>query len=129
MLKTIKNIIIYVILAAVLTLVYLYFIKKSPNQEILISSVATTLPETKTNDQTSKLTKDFLSILLNVKNIKLDDSIFLSPAFSNLRDSSISLIQDQIEGRPNPFAPLGSDIVATPITPITPIILPVGSKP
>ena len=126
MLKTIKNIIIYVILAAVLTLVYLYFIKKSPNQEILISSVATTLPETKTNDQTSKLTKDFLSILLNVKNIKLDDSIFLSPAFSNLRDSSISLVQDQIEGRLNPFAPLGSDIVATPVTPI---ILPVGSKP
>ena len=126
MLKTIKNIIIYVILAAVLTLVYLYFIKKSPNQEILISSVSSPLPETKINDQTSKLTKDFLSILLNVKNIKLDDSIFLSPAFSNLRDSSISLVQDQIEGRLNPFAPLGSDIVATPVTPI---ILPVGSKP
>ena len=54
-------------------------------------------------------------VLLNVKNIKLDDSIFSDIAFSNLRDSSITLIPDGTEGRPNPFAPIGSDASVAPV--------------
>ena len=67
---------------------------------------------------TSPVGQDFLSLLLNVKNIKLDDSIFSDPAFINLHDSSITLTPDAVVGRPNPFAQFGNDaVVATPTTP------------
>lgn len=60
-------------------------------------------------DDTSAIAGDFLNLLLNVKNIRLDDSILRDPSFNNLRDSSITLIPDGNEGRPNPFAQFGND--------------------
>lgn len=63
---------------------------------------------------------DFLASLLNVQNIKLDESIFSDPAFASLHDSSILLIPDGTEGRPNPFAPIGSDAAAVPVAPAAP---------
>ena len=60
--------------------------------------------------------QDFLSLLLNVKSIKLDSTIFDDPAFLSLYDSSITLTPDGTEGRVNPFAPLGADVVVA-VTP------------
>ena len=114
MASKIKNIIIFVIIAAVLILVYVFFFKKAPEETGLVSSPGNTVLPNIDSDQNS-IGKDFLSVLLNVKNIKLDDNIFSDPVFVSLHDSSIELISDGNEGRPNPFAPLGSDIVATPI--------------
>lgn len=45
----------------------------------------------------------------SLSGIRLDTSIFSSPAFQSLRDSSIILIQKGNQGRPNPFAPIGFD--------------------
>lgn len=62
-----------------------------------------------TAPSTSSGTDEFLTKLLSIKNIELNGSIFEEPAFATLKDSSIILIQDGTEGRPNPFAPIGFD--------------------
>ncbi len=105
MLSKTKNIIIFLAIAVVLVLVYVFFIKKAPEETNLLSS------SSQTNDTSDKtvdtLDKDFLPFLLNVKNIKLDDSIFTDPAFLVLIDSNIVLIPEGNEGRSNPFAVFG----------------------
>lgn len=52
---------------------------------------------------------DFLMTLLSVRSIKIDSEIFTSTAFTSLQDFSRPLLPDNNPGRPNPFAPLGSD--------------------
>jgi len=109
----IKNIIIAVVIVGIIIIAYFVFFKKAPEQANLVSSTGNpVLPDT-IADQTSVMSKDFLALLLSVKNIQLNDAIFAEPAFTTLRDSTIELIQDGNEGRPNPFAPLGSDFGAS----------------
>lgn len=112
----IKNIIIFTVVAVVLILIYIFFIKKAPEKATLVAtSPNATLPSSNTSPQDPSITKDFLSLLLNVKSIKLNNAIFSDIAFTSLRDSSIVLVPDGTEGRPNPFAPIGSDNVAPPV--------------
>lgn len=134
----IKNIIIFTIIAVLLILVYIFFIKPSPAQQNLVSSSTSAVTNTATptdtsaTDQNSLIAKNLLSILLSVKSIKLNDAIFSDTAFINLHDSSILLTPSGDEGRANPFAPVGSDAVTTPVapvltpptTPITPALTP-----
>lgn len=109
-----RNILIFALIATLVGTVYFHFF--SGDEEVvpdLVSSPSvetTTLPGAIPNPA---LGQDFLSLLLNVKNIKLDDSVFAEPAFKSLVDSSITLVQDQKEGRPNPFAPLGVETSTT----------------
>ena len=107
----IKNIIIFLIIAIALILIYVFFLKPSSDQDnlVLTTSGTSALPNV---DGTSSVTQDFLTLLLNVKNIKLDDSIFSDPAFANLHDSSITLVPDATTGRPNPFAQFGNDTIS-----------------
>ncbi len=56
---------------------------------------------------------DFVSLLLSVKSITLDDSIFSSQAFTTLQDFNRPIPPDTNPGRPNPFAPIGSDGTAS----------------
>ena len=90
--------------------------KPAPEQAPLTTSSGT-VSSTSTTDTTGANTpisgSEFLTVLLSVKNISLDDSIFSDLAFTSLHDSSIELISDIPEGRPNPFAPIGSDIIPT----------------
>lgn len=51
---------------------------------------------------------EFLNTLSSVRGITIDTSIFQDPAFLFLKDHPVILGSDTI-GRPNPFAPLGSD--------------------
>jgi len=113
----IRNIIIFIVIGAIFVLIYIFYIKKSPTDTAsLISSTPDSAVSTSsgTIENNSKVAQDFLSLLLNVKSIKLDDTIFSDNAFESLHDSSITLTPDGNEGRPNPFAPLGTDIVAPP---------------
>ena len=117
----IRNIIIIIVIAVVAFLAYLYFTKPPAEQTNLITSSATTLPNIDGSvpgavggGATSLVAKDFLALLLNVRNIKLDDSILADSAFKGLRDSSITLTQDGTEGRPNPFAQFGNDVPGEP---------------
>lgn len=112
-----KNILIFIVIAVILVLVYIFVFKKSPEQPSLVSTtgnVATTVNVNSNQNENSSISKDFLAVLLNVRNIKIDDAIFSNPAFLSLRDSTIQLVSDGNEGRPNPFAPLGVETSAIP---------------
>ena len=112
---TIKKIIIFTVIATILILIYIFFIKKEPDTTTLITSSPIPISQnTGLPDTNSAIAKDFLTLLLSVKNIKLDDAIFSNNAFNSLRDSSITLTPDGNEGRMNPFAPFGTDSVALP---------------
>ncbi|MFZ1019515.1 MAG: hypothetical protein WAN61_00790 [Minisyncoccia bacterium] len=145
----IRNILIFVGIAAALFMVYFFFIKPSSSGSAdLVSSASTAaLPSGNSSGTgTSPVGQDFLSLLLNVNNIKLDDSILSDPAFANLHDSSITLVPDAVVGRPNPFAQFGANAVSipansssapiiptttptTPIAPATPTGIPASPKP
>lgn len=113
---------------------YVVFIKPDEPVENLVTSPADTLPDAiagteipvAVNDEA--IAESFLSLLLSVKNIKLDDSIFREVAWSNLVDSSIELVPLGDEGRPNPFAPLGVDVLPVVPVPLDPVV-PVPSSP
>ena len=113
-----KNFIIFLAIALAITAVYVFFIKDSGPESNLVSSVAAnvvpTAPSvgaTSSNSEDNLLAEDFLALLLSVKNIKLDNSIFDDVAFNKLRDSTIVITQSGGEGRPNPFAQFGTDSI------------------
>lgn len=118
----IKNIIIFVVIAAVFILIYVFYIKPTffggaPALSTTTPSATDTTGTTATG--ASVVPDNFLTLLLSVNNIKLNDAIFSDPAFIGLRDSSITLIPDTTIGRPNPFAPIGSDVVPPPASSTT----------
>lgn len=113
-----KNIIIFVAALVILVLIYVFFIKKDSEENGLVTTsinpIASTTPMAGGVPGENAESSELLKVLLNVKNIKLDASIFSEPAFQALIDSSIVLVPDGTEGRPNPFAPIGSDSALTP---------------
>lgn len=54
--------------------------------------------------------REILALLADLKKIQLDGSIFDDPKFQELQDFSRELIPEP-KGRPNPFAPIGKDVV------------------
>lgn len=51
--------------------------------------------------------QELLSTLVELRTIRLDDSVFSNPAFRSLEDFSVPLTPEPV-GRDNPFAPIGS---------------------
>lgn len=92
-----------------MVLIYVFFIKKDKPESNLVTTTSSVNVEQVAglSKEDEEIAKNFLSLLLSVKNIKIEDSIFSDPAFVGLRDSSILLSPDGTEGRPNPFAPVG----------------------
>ena len=119
----IKNIIIFIVIAAIFVLIYIFFIKPgtSDTASLVSTSATSATGSTATSNPSPNpaVAQDFLNLLLNIQSIKLDVSIFSDNAFINIskHDTSIILTPDGTEGRPNPFAPLGADVVpaATPV--------------
>ncbi len=119
MASKIKNIILFLGIGAVLVAVYVMFLKPKPATPNLVSGTTGTTTQTPTTNagtvvddktkENSDLAKQFLSLLLSVRSINLDNQIFSEPSFVSLKDSTIVLVDDGSEGRPNPFAPIGSD--------------------
>ncbi len=120
-----KNIIIFLAIGGAFALVYIFFIRK-PAEPAGITSANPSMPAPLSGTlplgtpgaaanggatTETAASRDFLTLLLSVRGIKLDDSILSDKAFMSLDGShSITLTPDGNEGRPNPFAPLGSDI-------------------
>lgn len=113
MMSKIKNLILFLVIAAVLVFAYVFFFKNKEEEPNLISST----PESNiaVDEENVTPSDEFLTVLLSVNNIKLDDSIFSEKAFLNLNDSSILLVAPGDEGRPNPFAPIGFEGSYQPI--------------
>ncbi|OGI98219.1 hypothetical protein A3H53_03705 [Candidatus Nomurabacteria bacterium RIFCSPLOWO2_02_FULL_40_10] len=111
----IRNIIIFIVIGAALVLVYIFFIKPSDKGEApsLVSSSPSAVTNTAVLADNSEIAQEFLTLLLSVRSIKLNDAIFSDKAFDALLETPVDLVQDGTEGRPNPFAPLGSDVIAS----------------
>lgn len=109
--KIIRNIIIVAVIALVAYVGYSVFFKsKAPVQPALVTtSGAADLSGTATTGGDIALGKEFLTLLLNVRSLKLDDKIFSNQAFVALQDFSRPIPPDVNPGRPNPFAPIGTD--------------------
>lgn len=129
----IKKILIFIVIVIlVLGGYYFFFIKNStPATETALVSTTANAPisnvttDTTTSASGTYMTEDLLALLLSVRNIQIDDTLFGMPAFTSLNDSTIPLIQEGNEGRINPFAPIGVDPVIISTSPIdtgTPII-------
>lgn len=108
----IKSLIIFILIVGVLAVGYSMFIKKPKNEANLVSETTASpslLSDQATTEESAKLGQDFLNLLFSLKSINLDGSLFGSPTFGSLKDSSIILVPDGTEGRPNPFAPIGAE--------------------
>lgn len=67
----------------------------------------------------SAVGNDFLAILLNIKKIKLDNTILNRDSFTSLQDFTKIIPPESNPGRPNPFAPIGSDAASSTVFPTT----------
>lgn len=123
--SVIKTIVILAVLTGLAMAGYMFFIKKDvPAGEttglatVGGSAVNTGMDDAQLNQNAQEASRDFLALLLNIRSIKLDDSLFTSPAFSALADLSRPINPDTDPGRVNPFAPIGADsaVVSTQVT-------------
>jgi hypothetical protein len=103
--KRIKNIIIIVVIIAVLGLGYNFFFNAPAAPALVSTAGVAAVPGQVENP----IGQEFLTTLLNIRSIKLDDSIFANPAFLSLSDFTTTLVPEGNEGRSNPFAPIGSE--------------------
>jgi len=97
--KFIKNIIITVAIIILVFALYFFFFRGSGsdnNSGLYVEPVA---------GKTSVVDKSLITLLLEMKSIKLDEKLFSSAVFQSLSDYSIK-IESQEVGRINPFAPL-----------------------
>ena len=91
-----KNVLIAIALACVLYLGYMYF-GSSADDAALVSS---------TPEDEIAVDRELLQLLSQIKQIRLDASLFESPIFKSLEDYSQTIPSEAV-GRANPFAPIG----------------------
>ena len=96
-----KNNVITIILIIVVGMVAFWYLGQNNN-----SSTSTLTATVQTSDSADA--KYIYNILQQMAQVILDDSIFSSQAFQNLKDNTVSFPQ-QTAGRSNPFAPVGAD--------------------
>lgn len=105
--STLKKIILFVVIIGIITTIAILVFGKD---KTIPSVLNTTSPLSTTTTPTNDSGK-FLQSLSQVKSINLDTTIFSSKSYQKLVDFSLPIILEdpRIVGRPNPFAPLGSD--------------------
>ena len=92
-----KNIFLFLIIFALLGGGY-YFFLRGESGDSLLTKTAT--------EGTRPVEQELITLLLQLRSIRLDEGIFASPVFDSLNDFSQPLQAEPV-GRPNPFAPLG----------------------
>ncbi len=115
--STLKNIFIFVLIFAALAGGYYFFFANKVSTPDL--STISTSGSVVDSGMGAGVGGEFLTTLLNIKNIQLDDSIFSSTAFKSLQDFTTELVDQGNAGRPNPFAPIGADTSASAV--VTPV--------
>ena len=100
--KKYKNILVIVTIVVVAFVAYsMFFAGRDITTNILTSS--TVGPGIQ-----SSVNSELLLLLINLKSIRLNDSLFGDPAFKELRDYGQDLVPEPL-GRENPFSPIDSD--------------------
>jgi len=115
----IKNILIFVGIFIAIIAVYFIFFNK-PAAKATITKTTSSTAKKGAVAVTPTVGQEFLTQLLNIQTVKLDDSIFASKAFNSLKDTTdttLKLNSLNDEGRDNPFSPVGSDVVTPPAMP------------
>lgn len=110
--KLIKRLIIFAVIFILVVVGYSIFFKKDATVGDLVTEGAFDAG----GGDTQLVGDEFIGLLTDVQSIKLDGGIFTSSPFATLEDFSITLVQLGNEGRPNPFAPIGTDVSSTTIT-------------
>ena len=120
---TTRNLIIIVVVGAVFAAAYFIFINKGNSGDV--GGLATVAGTNTSATDITLTSQDFLTQLLKIDSIKIDDKIATNPAFTVLVDLSKPIDPDTNPGRINPFAPLGADsaTVSTQITTNQPSLL------
>ncbi len=93
-----KTIAIIVIIILVALLAYFYYEGNAP---VSNSSLETTAASADAQAVGGRV----LSLLNQIRSLKIDTSVFKDPSYQTLRDYSVQIPQEDV-GRPNPFAPL-----------------------
>ena len=120
-----KTIIILAVVTALGVFGYMYFFKGSTpvtsDAGLATTAGVSTDPATAAlaDADVSTTSNQFLTLLLDVQSIKLDNSLFANPSFTTLQDLSRPIAPDTNPGRANPFAPLGADGTAAVSTQVT----------
>ncbi|MCA9352573.1 hypothetical protein KC901_00110 [Patescibacteria group bacterium] len=113
--KTIKNIILGLVIAICVLIVYSVLSGKgnesTGSQSSLSSLVGTGSFGQVQESNTDLANAEILRILGSIQNITLDDDIFNNPVFRELEDSRFTIPKPVRVGRPNPFRPIGFDAV------------------
>jgi hypothetical protein len=113
--KTVKLIIVIAVIIALVVIGATFVTQPeggtSGLQSVTTGNNASPLTQTAVTDadvaNTQEINREFVSMLLNLRSITLNDDIFSEPAFQALTDNTIRLNQPGNEGRSNPFAPIG----------------------
>ncbi len=127
--KNIKKIGIIVLILAVAFFIYNYF--SQPAETNLQTGISTTgglsssVPPAGSVVSVVPTVNEFSTLLTNITNINIDTSILQDPAYKALRDYPVILGTD-VMGRPNPFAPIGSDAGLPVATGISVQTMPAG---
>jgi hypothetical protein len=99
--KQVQNAVLVLVIVALAFIAYTIFANRQPEAVL-------------TTTETSELSapdQDLIALLLELKSISLDNSLFTSPAFASLQDFSQELIPEPV-GRPNPFEALPGQVGA-----------------
>lgn len=92
-------------------IIFLVFVYSGVSQkEIRAQEEALVVPDVIPSEEGGQTGREILNLLADLKKVKLDESIFADPIFQLLKDTSVELDLEP-KGRPNPFAPLGKDVV------------------
>ena len=124
--KTLRNIIIFVVIAVIVGLgLYFFLVKKSPSipeTGLQTTSVVDTTKPDGQIDATKVLSQQFVSSLAKIKNINLATTFFDSTVYKSLQDytQSITLQDQSLIGRANPFAPFDTDVIVPTNTVVSP---------
>jgi len=95
-----KNNTITLILVITIGMVAFWYLTKTDNSTAYLAT------DVKTTNSTDA--KYIYTILQQMAQVTLDDSIFSNLIFQNLKDNTVSF-SPQASGRNNPFAPIGND--------------------
>lgn len=94
-----KNILIAIALSCILYLGYVYLAPSSEDAALVPSAGGG-------GTGALAVDRELLTLLSDIKQIKLDASLFTSPMFQSLEDYSQTIPSEAV-GRSNPFAPIG----------------------
>lgn len=106
--KKYKIILIIIIIVVISGIAYKALFNTDKTKDLLTSDTRLSNEE----NIATIVENDLLSLLLDIRSVKLDGSIFTKETFNSLEDFGQEIIPELI-GRENPFAPIGSEPATT----------------